>query len=361
MGMEAEYVNPFLEATVSVLKTMASLEVVPGKPFIKKESSACGDVSGIVGITGETEGSLCITFSRGCILQVVSTWFGEEAKEINDEVKDAVGELTNMISGDSGGGSRKRATPFTGRFPRSFPVPDTRLSISPGSHPGHPFQPERNGFFRRSLFQIGKRREGEEILFSHPGLSHPAEMTDADFGKISRLVYEVCGINLTEGKKELLKARLGKVIRQGAFPSFRDYYEHVVRDSSGEELVRLLDAVSTNFTSFFRESQHFDYLRNEFLPEAVDRKKGQGKRLRFWSAGCSSGEETLFPRHRRTGEPGLPGDLGPEDPLHRPLQQGAEDGGGRHLSPGENWLGAGAGGAEIFSKGGKRMERVCES
>ncbi len=128
-------------------------------------------------------------------------------------------------------------------------------------------------------------------MFSHPGLFHPVEMTDADFGKISRLVYEVCGINLTEGKKELLKARLGKVIRQGAFRSFRDYYEHVREDSSGEELIRLLDAVSTNFTSFFREAQHFDYLRNEFLPEVRDRKKGQGKRLRFWSAGCSSGEE----------------------------------------------------------------------
>lgn len=128
-------------------------------------------------------------------------------------------------------------------------------------------------------------------MFSQAGPFHPVEMTDADFGKISRLVYEVCGINLTEGKKELLKARLGKVIRQGAFRSFRDYYEHVVKDSSGKELVRLLDAVSTNFTSFFRESQHFEYLRNEFLPEAVGRKKGQGKKLRFWSAGCSSGEE----------------------------------------------------------------------
>ena len=128
-------------------------------------------------------------------------------------------------------------------------------------------------------------------MFSHPGAFHPVEMTDADFGKISRLVYEVCGINLTEGKKELLKARLGKVIRQGAFGSFRDYYEHVREDSSGEALVRLLDAVSTNFTSFFREAQHFDYLRNEFLPEAVARKKGRERKLRFWSAGCSSGEE----------------------------------------------------------------------
>ena len=128
-------------------------------------------------------------------------------------------------------------------------------------------------------------------MLSQPGMFRAVEMTDADFGKISRLVYEVCGINLTEAKKELLKARLGKVIRQGAFRSFREYYEHVLQDSSGEELVRLLDAVSTNFTSFFRESQHFDYLRKEFLPEILDRRRGQGKKLRFWSAGCSSGEE----------------------------------------------------------------------
>lgn len=120
---------------------------------------------------------------------------------------------------------------------------------------------------------------------------HPVEMTDADFGRISRLVYEVCGINLTDGKKELLKARLGKVIRKGSFPSFRDYYEHVVQDSSGEELIRLLDAVSTNFTGFFREPQHFDYLKAEFLPEMAARRGYRQRKLRFWSAGCSSGEE----------------------------------------------------------------------
>jgi chemotaxis protein methyltransferase CheR len=116
-----------------------------------------------------------------------------------------------------------------------------------------------------------------------------AEMSDRDFGKISRLVYEVCGINLTDGKKELLKARLGKLIRRGPFGSFRDYYEHVVKDSSGEALVRLLDAVSTNFTSFFREPQHFEYLKADFLPGMVARKNALAKKLRFWSAGCSSG------------------------------------------------------------------------
>jgi chemotaxis protein CheX len=101
MQMNAEIINPFLEATLSVLKTMACLEPTTGKPFIRSGQAATGDVSGIVGFTGDTEGSLCLSFSKGCILSIVSKMFGEEAKEINDEVKDAVGELTNVISGDS--------------------------------------------------------------------------------------------------------------------------------------------------------------------------------------------------------------------------------------------------------------------
>ncbi len=117
------------------------------------------------------------------------------------------------------------------------------------------------------------------------------EMTDADFKKFSTLVYDLCGINLHDGKKELVKARLGKRIRHGQFESFRDYYQYVVQDQTGQELAHLLDSVSTNFTSFFREQKHFDYLQKEFLPRWFPRKKTEARRLRFWSAGCSSGEE----------------------------------------------------------------------
>ncbi len=117
------------------------------------------------------------------------------------------------------------------------------------------------------------------------------ELTDADFGKISRLVYELCGINLSDAKKELVRARLGKRMRAGQFKSFRDYHDHVVNEPSGQELVYLIDSISTNFTSFFREEKHFDYLRSELLPDLIERKSNKGGRLRFWSAGCSSGEE----------------------------------------------------------------------
>ncbi len=122
-------------------------------------------------------------------------------------------------------------------------------------------------------------------------ISKGAEMSHTDFARFSQLIYELCGINLHEGKKELVKARLGKRIRSGGFQSFRDYYQHVVEDRTGQELIHLLDSISTNFTSFFREPQHFDYLRREFLPEYICGKKERGRKLQFWSAGCSSGEE----------------------------------------------------------------------
>jgi chemotaxis protein methyltransferase CheR len=126
---------------------------------------------------------------------------------------------------------------------------------------------------------------------SHLPVMQPLELTDTEFEKISRLVYEQCGINLSEGKKELVKARLGKRIRSSQFGSFRDYYQHVMKDDSGQELVQLLDAIATNFTFFFREQEHFAYLRSEILPGLMERKRSNGRELRFWSAGCSSGEE----------------------------------------------------------------------
>jgi chemotaxis protein methyltransferase CheR len=117
------------------------------------------------------------------------------------------------------------------------------------------------------------------------------EFTEADFIKISRLVYEQCGINLHDGKKELVKARLGKRIREGNFCTFRDYFDYVINDKSGEEMIQLLDSISTNFTHFFRENQHFDYLKNNFIPFQKSRTGRNSKKVRIWSAGCSTGEE----------------------------------------------------------------------
>jgi chemotaxis protein methyltransferase CheR len=119
-----------------------------------------------------------------------------------------------------------------------------------------------------------------------------SELRNVDFEKISRLVYQKCGINLHEGKKELVTARLGKRLREGNFRSFADYYRHVTTDEGTDELVRMIDSISTNLTYFFREESHFVSLSN-ILPLMLEIAAKEHKRpkLRIWSAGCSTGEE----------------------------------------------------------------------
>jgi len=152
--MKAEFINPFLEATVSVLKTMASVDPVPGKLYVKKDNCAVGDISGIVGITGEAEGSLCITFSKGCILHVISKMFGEEQKEITDEVKDAVGELTNMISGDSRRRLQEIGHSFAGAIPTVVSGPGHEVKhISKGPILSIPFTTVAGDFLVEVCFR----------------------------------------------------------------------------------------------------------------------------------------------------------------------------------------------------------------
>ncbi len=97
--MNVAFINPFLEATVEVLKTMAFLEPVPGKPYLKNDNVAKGDISGIIGLTGDARGSLALSFSEGAILKIVTNMLGETITDMNGDIKDAVGELTNMVSG----------------------------------------------------------------------------------------------------------------------------------------------------------------------------------------------------------------------------------------------------------------------
>ena len=99
--LDVKIINPFINATLNVLETMAFVKSEAEKPYLKKNNHAKGDVSGVVGFTGETNGTVFITFDESCIVKVVSNMFGEQINEINDDIKDAVGELTNMISGQA--------------------------------------------------------------------------------------------------------------------------------------------------------------------------------------------------------------------------------------------------------------------
>jgi chemotaxis protein CheX len=99
--MDVKFINAFLEGTVNVLKTMAFVEPKAGAPYIKKDSMAFGDISGIIGLTGGAKGSLALSFSEACILKIVSNMLGEEMTTVNHDISDAVGEITNMVSGSA--------------------------------------------------------------------------------------------------------------------------------------------------------------------------------------------------------------------------------------------------------------------
>ena len=99
--MDAKLINPFINATLHVLETMAFIKVKPGKPYLKKNNVAKGDVTGVIGLTGVANGTISVTFQESCILTIVSNMLGEQMKHLNGDIADAVGELTNMVSGQA--------------------------------------------------------------------------------------------------------------------------------------------------------------------------------------------------------------------------------------------------------------------
>jgi chemotaxis protein methyltransferase CheR len=122
-----------------------------------------------------------------------------------------------------------------------------------------------------------------------PGCNSGPTLSDAEFFRFCQLIHRHAGIHLTPQKKELVRTRLAKILRDRSLKSFQEYYERVLADKSGAELDSLLDAISTNLTAFGRESGHFQYLVQEILPGW---RKGRAPLHKsFWSAGCSTGEE----------------------------------------------------------------------
>jgi len=99
--VDVRLINPFINATINVLETMAFMKVSAGKPYVKQDNTAVGDVTGILGLTGVAHGTIAVTFEEKCILTVVSNMLGETMDQLNEDIADAVGELTNMISGQA--------------------------------------------------------------------------------------------------------------------------------------------------------------------------------------------------------------------------------------------------------------------
>ncbi|MBM3202799.1 protein-glutamate O-methyltransferase CheR [Candidatus Woesearchaeota archaeon] len=115
------------------------------------------------------------------------------------------------------------------------------------------------------------------------------EFTWDDFNHLRTLSFEHSGIRVPDDKFDMFYCRLAKRIRLLKLPDFKAYCRYL-RQHHEEEFTEFINAITTNLTAFFRENHHFEYLRNQAIPDWKRRKFNQ-KRIRIWSAGCSTGEE----------------------------------------------------------------------
>ncbi|HSW30466.1 MAG TPA: protein-glutamate O-methyltransferase [Longimicrobiales bacterium] len=119
-------------------------------------------------------------------------------------------------------------------------------------------------------------------------MTRQSALAEADAcDRIRRLMYEISGVNITDGKQELVRARIAKRMRVLGHEAVETYVDFVEGEEGARELAEMVDVLTTNKTSFFRELPHFEFLRKEVVPAWLR----SGGPLRLWSAGCSSGEE----------------------------------------------------------------------
>ena len=113
-------------------------------------------------------------------------------------------------------------------------------------------------------------------------------ITDHDFLRLVDYVQKNFGIDLSK-KKQLITSRLSNSIINAGFADFSAYVNHIIQTSDKNSIELMLNKLTTNYTYFLREANHFDFLKNTILPRLIQQKKN--KVLSIWSAGCSSGEE----------------------------------------------------------------------
>jgi len=147
-----------------------------------------------------------------------------------------------------------------------------------------------------------------QSVSDHPaanGIAYPAPISERDFQRLSSFIERELGIKMPIAKKIMLESRLAKRLRMHGFSDYGEYVDFVFsEEGTRAELIHMIDAVTTNKTDFFREADHFDYLLNVYLPSVPTSEV-----LRFWSAGCSTGEEpytlAMVLEEFRRGSPSL--------------------------------------------------------
>ncbi len=116
------------------------------------------------------------------------------------------------------------------------------------------------------------------------------QFTQRDFDFLRQLSNQRTGIVVTDDKFDMFYSRLARRVRALGLTSFAEYCDYLEHPANDDEITELVNALTTNLTSFFRENHHFAFLAKEVLPDYVQRNRAS-RRLRIWSAGCSTGEE----------------------------------------------------------------------
>lgn len=149
-----EIAKPFIKATINVLSTMAMITPVPGKPYVKKDNTASGDVSAVIGFTGIKNGSISVSFTKKCAIAVVKGMLGADIQDIIQDTKDAVGEVTNMISGQARAGLAEMGLNFAGSTP-SVIMGDSHTITHVTKSPvmAIPFTTDHGEFFVEFVFE----------------------------------------------------------------------------------------------------------------------------------------------------------------------------------------------------------------
>lgn len=146
--MKVEYINPFLNASVNVIETMAMTKVAPGKPGLKQGNKSWGTVTGLIGLASDKlKGNMIVSFEESAILGFVGRMLGEEYKEVSKDVIDAVGEITNMIVGNAKREFSEKGIVFDMALPVTLVGRDIEISqLTKGPTLTVPFKTDVGGF-----------------------------------------------------------------------------------------------------------------------------------------------------------------------------------------------------------------------
>lgn len=153
--MKAEYINPFIKAVIEVIKIMAFVKVKASKPYLKKDDLATGDVSSIVGMTGQSSGTFSLSFDEQSILLIASKMFGEELTQLDRDVNEVVGEIANMVSGQARRDLETVGLLLDGAIPSVFGGKNHNiLHFSDGPKIAIPFTAEKGKFTLEVCFEF---------------------------------------------------------------------------------------------------------------------------------------------------------------------------------------------------------------